>query len=154
MAIAVLACQAAGVVGGLLTRPSIADGWYGGLAKSTLTPPPGAFGVVWPILFLLMGIAVYRVWRKVPSDPRAKAAVTLFFGHLVVNVAWSAVFFTLKAPAAALVVIAALAGLIVVLMIRFHPVDRIAAWLLAPYLVWVLFAGYLNLVIAANLAGA
>ncbi|WGF88871.1 TspO/MBR family protein [Marinivivus vitaminiproducens] len=153
LSIAIVACQAAGVAGSRLTRPSIADGWYGSLAKPALTPPPLAFAIVWPTLFLLMGIAAFRVWKRCDRDAAVRPALALFTLHLLVNVAWSAVFFAAKSPWGGLAVIALLATTIAVLIVRFGRIDRIAAWLLVPYAFWVAFAIYLNASIAwANYA--
>ena len=132
----------AGMVGGFFTAPNIAS-WYDLLAKPSWTPPPWVFGPVWTTLYLLMGIAAFLVWRK--EKPGRVFAIALFFVHLVVNALWSVVFFGLRAPLYAMAVIVLLLGLIIWLMYLFAPQSRVAVWLLAPYLLWVLYASTLNL---------
>lgn len=145
-AVCILIPLAAGAIGALFTTPTIPD-WYAGLIKPALTPPAWIFGPVWTLLYVLMGIAVFLVWRRGLGAPGAKGAVEIFFVQLVLNAAWSAVFFGSRSPAAALIVIVALWGAIAAAINRFARISRPAAWLLAPYILWVSFAAYLNLAI-------
>ncbi|ACV47323.1 MULTISPECIES: TspO/MBR family protein [Halomicrobium] len=133
------------VVGGV---PAVLGGpesaWFEGLVEPAIYPPGWAFGVVWTVLFTLLGVAVFLVARVGLDERRVRVALGLFVLQFAFNVAWTPVFFALQRPLAALGVIVALAVLIVPTMWAFDRVDRRAAALLVPYLVWVLFAALLN----------
>jgi len=135
-------CQLAGLVGGLFTSRTVAD-WYPTLVKSSLNPPGWVFAPVWISLFLLMGLALYLVWRSERSPHRLMAAVW-FFAQLSFNIMWSGAFFGLKSPRLGLEVILILWGLILITMLKFYKISVAAAWLMLPYLLWVSFAVYLN----------
>ena len=143
LAVCLGGCQLAGVVGGLLTRPALA-GWYRALDKPPLTPPDAAFGVVWPVLYGLMGLAAWLVWRRGLDAPWVRPALGLFLAQLALNVAWSGAFFGLRSPPAGLAVIAVLWPLILLTTLRFRRVSAAAGALMVPYLLWVTFAAYLN----------
>lgn len=135
-------CFGAAGIGSLLTLPEI-PGWYQGLVKPSFNPPNWLFGPVWTILYALMAVAMWRVWMRASGTTRQRCA-TVFAIQLVLNVAWSAAFFAGHSPGLGLVVILALLLAIGATIARFAPVDRPAAWLLAPYLAWVAFASLLN----------
>jgi tryptophan-rich sensory protein len=139
-----LPVAAASALGSLATLPSIPT-WYATLAKPPLTPPNGVFGPVWTLLYVLMAIAAWRILSRPADVPGRNSALIWFFIQLALNAAWSWVFFALHSPALGLVVIVGLVLAIGVTIRCFLRVDRFAAWLLAPYLAWVLFATYLNL---------
>lgn len=135
---------AAGVFGALF----MAGSWYDTLQKPVLTPPGWVFPVAWNILYALMGIALFRVWRaSYPGRPRS--AYVWFGAQLVLNALWSVLMFGLHSPVAALLCLVALWLAIAETIFQFAAVDRLAAWLLVPYLCWVSFAGYLNLALYA-----
>lgn len=139
----IIICQAAGALGTLFTMPAIST-WYENLNKPSFRPPNSVFGPVWGILYTLMGISLWLVWRKGAGTPGVRAAVIVFFIQLALNAAWSPIFFGMKNPGAGLVVIAFLLITIVFTIIKFLPVSKAAAFLLVPYLVWVSFATVLN----------
>jgi benzodiazapine receptor len=141
---AVLFCQAAGFLGSLATTPSIA-GWYKGLAKPSFNPPDGVFGPVWTTLYLLMGIALFLVWRLGLKTEGVQAAVIVFLIQLALNTLWSLLFFGLHQPFLAFVEIIVLWAFILWTMLKFFGLSRPAGWLLVPYLLWVSFAAVLNL---------
>ncbi|ELY65267.1 TspO/MBR family protein [Natrinema versiforme] len=116
--------------------------WFRALEKPWFYPPTIAFPVVWTLLFTLLGVAVWLVWRS-DADGR-RLALGLFVGQLAFNVAWTPAFFALEAPLLALGVIVALWGLVVGTIVAFRRVDTRAAALLVPYLAWVTFAAVLN----------
>jgi len=118
--------------------------WFQSLTLPWFYPPPWAFGVVWTLLFTLIGVAAYLVYRHGIGRRPVRLALGLFGLQLLVNVAWSPVFFELQNPPLALGVIALLWLLIVATVRAFDRVDRRAALLLVPYLVWVGFAAILN----------
>lgn len=119
------------------------DAWFAALAKPSWQPPNWLFGPVWTTLYLLMGIAAWRVWRCGPA-PDVAVALRWWWAQLALNALWTPVFFGLHAPGPALAVILTLAVLIVLTMRAFARVDRLAAGLLLPYLAWVSFASVLN----------
>jgi tryptophan-rich sensory protein len=141
--IAVVVSEVAGIIGSIFTISAI-PAWYATLAKPTLNPPSWLFGPVWTTLYLLMGIAAFLVWRKGWDNKGVKTALYLFAVQLILNAAWSIIFFGLHSPAWALVDIIAMWIVIVATIVVFVKISRPSAWLLAPYILWVSFALYLN----------
>ena len=134
--LSVSVCLLAGFIGSVATFPSIPT-WYAGLIKPPFNPPNWIFGPVWTTLYVLMGIAMYLVWRK-------KKSLKLFLIHLGVNAGWSIIFFGLHSVLGGLVTIIILWGCIYTLIREFYRIDRRASYLLYPYLAWVSFASLLN----------
>ncbi|WP_435099368.1 TspO/MBR family protein [Halorubrum sp. N11] len=129
--------------------------WFAGLDLPAYYPPSWAFGVVWPILYALIGAAAALVYlggregeENVGGSPRlardARIALALFGAQLVVNIGWSPVFWGLERADLGLVVLIALLPLVVATIVAFDRVDRRAALLLVPYLAWICFATALN----------
>ncbi len=141
--LSIIICQMAGIIGSILTAESIAD-WYPTLIKPSFTPPGSTIGLIWIILFTLMGISLFLVWKEVPGNPAARTALYFFAAQLIVNVLWNVAFFTLRSPASGLLVIAVLWVLIFITIVKFWPINKTAALLLVPYIVWVSIAAYLN----------
>ena len=133
-----------GFLSGWLSGPAADSAWFDALAKPAIFPPPYAFGIVWPILYVLMGFALAHVLAA-PKGPHRRHAVTMFAVQLAVNLLWSPIFFTAHLIAFAFVWILLLIGLVLVTMARFARVSRAAAALLLPYLAWIVFAAVLNL---------
>lgn len=136
----------AGVLGSLATIPNIPT-WYAFLHKPWFDPPNWVFGPVWTTLYVLIGISFYLVWTSV-SKRNKRLAYTLFGIQLVLNAAWSIVFFGMHQPWAAVGVIILLLGAIVLMFREFRHFSQKASWLLVPYLVWVSFATVLNIAVA------
>ena len=132
-----------GFLSGWSTASSI-RGWYDGLVKPPGTPPNWVFGPVWTLLYAAMGVALARVLHHVPKGRGKRKALAWFGVQLFLNLVWTPVFFGAHMPGASLVIIAALLVAIVLTIRAFHPLDRPAAVLLAPYLAWVGYATYLN----------
>ena len=141
--VSILICLGAGVAGSVFTTPQI-PGWYAGLTKPWFTPPSWVFGPVWTTLYLLMGIALFLVWRKGLERPDVRLGVILFAVQLIFNTAWSLVFFGLQSTLGGLVCIVILWVLILATLIQFWKIDRIAGALLIPYIAWVTIATGLN----------
>lgn len=137
-----LICQLAGMLGAIFTVQAIPS-WYATLNRPAIAPPNGVFAPVWTTLFLLMGLALFLVWRRT-ADPGAPAALRAFAIQWLLNVLWSVAFFGLHSPLLGLIEIVALWAAIVLTIVRFARVSRPAAWLLAPYIAWVSFAVVLN----------
>lgn len=143
LAISILICQTAGVIGSFFTAPAV-PGWYAGLVKPALTPPGWVFAPVWITLYLLMGVALYLVWRVSGTDRRAAPAIAAFAAQLGLNAAWSWLFFGLRNPLAGLIGIVLLLVAIAYTMILFRRISRAAFVLLIPYIIWTGFAAWLN----------
>lgn len=133
---------AVAAVGGWATSLSVGD-WYPTLNRPPLTPPDAVFGPVWSVLFGLMGLAAWHVWRRT-GLLGAPVAMGLFLAQLALNLGWSVLFFGIQRPDLALVEILILWPVILATLIAFWRIDRIAGALLLPYLLWVAFAIYLN----------
>ncbi|MFC7078011.1 TspO/MBR family protein [Haloarcula halophila] len=140
--VAVVLVNAVGALPAALGGPDSA--WFQSLAKPALYPPPWVFGVVWPLLFTLLGVAVYLVWREGQTTPRRGVAIRLFVAQMAVNLAWTPTFFTAQDLTVALAVVVGLWLALVPTLWAFWRVDRRAGGLLVPYLLWVSFAVVLN----------
>ena len=114
---------------------------YKNVIKPPLSPPGVLFPIVWTILFILMGISIYRVTNN--SDN--KNLVILYYAQLIVNALWTPIFFGLNSYLFAFIWLLLLLILVVIMTIKFYNVDKTSAYLLIPYIIWLLFAGYLNL---------
>lgn len=132
-----------GLLGSLVTTPELTT-WYVALAKPAWTPPNSWFGPIWTILYILMGIALYLIWREGLSRKDVKLAILVFTVQLVLNFLWSAVFFSLHSLMGGLILIIALWISILANIIVFYRISRSAGLILIPYLVWVSIASYLN----------
>ena len=136
-----LATFAAGGVGAIASAR--AGVFYGQLVQPAWAPPAWLFGPVWSVLYLLMAVAAWLVWRK-HGFQRASTALSLFVCQLFANALWTWLFFGMNRGALSLAEIAVLWLLIVTTIAAFWPLQRAAALMLAPYLAWVSFASCLN----------
>jgi translocator protein len=137
---------AAQLAGSTATFDAIPN-WYRGLNKPSFNPPNWIFPIVWPILYLLMAIGLWRILRVESGGQPRKTAIVVFLAQLVLNVAWSFAFFAARSPSAGLVVIALLWFGILAMILAFRRVDPPSALLQLPYLGWVSFAALLNIAI-------
>jgi translocator protein len=117
--------------------------WYAMLKKPSWNPPPWIFGPVWTALYAMMAVAAWLVWKHSGFAAR-RGPLALFFAQLVLNAAWTPLFFGLHQPGFACAEIVLLWLAIAATLAAFRPLNRAAAWLLAPYLAWVSFAAALN----------
>lgn len=147
LVVSVIGCELVGFLGTPFTIPAIPN-WYATLNKPFFAPPNWIFGPVWTLLYLLMGIAFYLIWKQGWGKKKIKTAGRLFLSQLALNFIWSPIFFGLRAPLLGLVVILAMWTLIVMTMKKFYPISRPAFYLLIPYIFWVSFATLLNAAIA------
>lgn len=132
-----------GFVASLVTRPEIA-GWYSTLKKPSFNPPPWLFAPVWTIIYIMIATAAYLVWKHRSRKPVYIIARSVYFIQLILNFSWSITFFGMHQIATAMIVIILLWSSILVNINWFNKFNRVAAWLLIPYLLWVSFAGVLN----------
>lgn len=135
-------CLGASGLGAVATASSVGT-WYQALAKPSFNPPDAVFAPVWTALYIMMAVAVWRVWRRHGLKP-ARGAMALFALQLALNVAWSVLFFGLRLIGPALAEIVVLWLAIVATAIAFWRHDRLAGLLLLPYAAWVAFATLLN----------
>ena len=135
--------EGVGVLSALLTREG-SKIYAASVVKSPLSPPPVVFPVAWTLLYALMGVGAAKVYLSPASADRAKS-LRLFLAQLTVNFAWSFVFFNAQAFGAAFVLLTTLLALVLWMTLTFRRVDRLAAGLQIPYLLWLAFAGYLSL---------
>lgn len=134
----------AGFIGSLFTFQAIPT-WYAGLERTSLTPPNWVFGPVWTTLYILMAIAAFLVWREEAKKEKVKEALQLFGLQLVLNILWSILFFGSHLILSAYVEILFLLASVILTTIWFYRVNKTAAYLLIPYILWVSFASILNL---------
>jgi len=165
----IIICEFAGSIGAVYTTPSI-NGWYKSLVKPQFNPPNWIFGPVWTILFVLMGISLYLVWakgwkvkneisksgrkpwnklsQKFYNGPWQKANIVLIFvTQLILNILWSVVFFSAHNTGLAFFEVLMLWVAIAFTIVNFYRVSKVAGVLMIPYILWVSFAGILNLTI-------
>jgi tryptophan-rich sensory protein len=145
LVLAVAVSLLAGVLGGIATGSSVGT-WYQEIEKPSWTPPAAVFGPVWTVLYVLIGVALWMVWEKAAGKPRL-TALAVFAGQLILNTAWSLIFFGMRSPGWALLEIALLWLAIVATIVIFSRIRPWAGALLVPYLLWVSFAAALNLAI-------
>lgn len=145
MIISIAICLGAGGLGAIATTPEI-DGWYKTIEKPSWNPPGYVFGPVWTALYIMMGVAAWLVWKR-EGFKKAKVPLVLFTVQLLLNVVWSWIFFNLHQPGWAFVEIVVLWIAIVATTVAFFKRQKIAGWLMMPYLAWVSFASVLNFTI-------
>ena len=138
----VAVCLVAGGIGSLYTNRSVQT-WYPMLNKPEWNPPNWVFAPVWTTFYLMMAISAWLVWRDNGWDG-ARSALCLFVIQLLLNVAWSAVFFGMRRIGEAFAEILLLLTMLIATAVAFLHFSLLAAWLLIPYIAWVGFASYLN----------
>ena len=124
-------------------------GGYDSFIKPPLSPPAILFPIVWTILYALMGIAAYLVWDSVRGTANERmTALKFYLAQLIVNFTWSIFFFRFEAYWLSVAIIIILDILVIATAIKFKNINRLAYWLMLPYIVWLLFATYLNIGVA------
>jgi len=141
----IIIAQTAGIVGSIFTAPSIKT-WYEFLEKPFFSPPNWLFAPAWVLLYTLMGIAAFLVWRK-KENPARKETLELYILNLILNAFWSVLFFGLKNPGIAFFEIMTLWIVILIVMMKFFKIEKTAGILFIPYILWVTFAAILNLAV-------
>ena len=136
-------CLLTGFLGSFVTMDSITT-WYADLSRPSFTPPDWTFGVVWPILYVMMGVSAFLIWERGINKRQVKVALGLFVLQLVLNGIWTPIFFGLHMIALALVEIVLLWAAILLTIIAFWRISKPSTFLLFPYILWVSFAVVLN----------
>ena len=136
----------ASVLGQLATYPNLAP-WYANLVKPSFNPPDWVFAPVWTALYLLMVFAVWRILRLPEHSMPRRLALSLFFAQLALNATWSWMFFGANDPLLGVINIVPQLLVILVTVVAFYRLDRIAAWCLMPLAAWVAYASILNVAV-------
>jgi tryptophan-rich sensory protein len=142
-AVTVLAIEVLGGLSGWLSNSGFGNSWFDTLEKPAFMPPGPVFGIVWPILYALLGIALAMILAEPPSD-RCRTALILFFVQLALNFAWSPIFFAGHDIVLAKVVIFAMAAIAAAAAGQFFRIRAAAGLLMLPYLAWLVFAAVLT----------
>ena len=132
-----------GSLSGWLSNSGYGNQWFDALEKPVFMPPGWAFGLVWPILYVLLGLALALILAEPPSEARSKALI-LFFAQLALNFAWSPVFFAAHSVRLALMMIFVMTAIAAMASGQFWRIRRVAGALMLPYLAWLCFAAALN----------
>lgn len=138
----IITLEAVGGLIGLVTSRNI-DNWYAHLEHAPLNPPDWAFGVVWPLLYLLIAVAGWRLWSR-RHNPGIKPLIALYIIQLVMNWAWSFIFFSAHLLWPSFIWIVALVIVVAALIALSLRREPVTAGLLLPYLLWIMFASYLS----------
>ena len=142
--VCLLVCFGVSIGGALFVNSDSLEGWYAQLEKPAFTPPDWLFAPVWTVLYFLMAVSAFLVWKKGLSLPHVKFALAFFLLQLVLNAAWTPLFFGLHLIGWSLADIIALLVAIIATIIAFQRVSKALAALLIPYLLWTAFATILN----------
>lgn len=134
---------AVGGISGLFTVTGV-ESWYQTINKPSWNPPSWVFGPVWTTLYVMMGVALFLVWKSGSSDILKRTAIILFAVQLMLNFFWSFIFFNQHQVGWALVEIIVMWIFILLTILAFGNISKVAAWLLVPYISWVSFATILN----------
>lgn len=133
---------ALGAIAGMFTSQSVPE-WYETLNRPSFNPPNRIFGPVWTILYILMGISLFLIWKQNSSKER-NLAILIFLSQLTLNFLWSFIFFYFNMIGFALIEIILLWINIIIMIVLFFKIKPIAAYINIPYLLWVTFAAVLN----------
>lgn len=136
-------CLLTGFLGSIVSMDSVTT-WYADLSRPSFTPPDWTFGLVWPILYIIMGISAFLIWNIGINKRPVRVALGLFVLQLILNGLWTPIFFGLHMIAFALVEIILLWVAILMTILAFKRISKLASLLLLPYILWVSFAVVLN----------
>ncbi|MFA5392481.1 MAG: TspO/MBR family protein [Candidatus Paceibacterota bacterium] len=140
--VSILIALSAGFIGSFFTAPSISS-WYAFINKPSFSPPNWLFAPAWILLYILMAIAAFLVWKK-RDNLKTKQALIFYGIQLILNALWSIIFFGMKNPGLAFLEIIILWLFILITLIKFYKINKVAGLLFVPYFLWVSFASILN----------
>ena len=143
LTVSIIICELIGGLGAIFTMPAVRS-WYMEINKPSFNPPNWIFGPVWTTLYLLMGIALFLVWKKGSKKKEVRNAAVVFFIQLIFNFLWSLVFFGTRSYLGGFLVIILLWLLILANIVMFYRISKPAGIILIPYILWVSFASVLN----------
>ena len=142
----IVSAELIGVLSALFTGDF--NGFFDKYKQPPFQPPSWVFPVVWTILFAAMGLSAYKIYVSSEEKPGVKTALSIYWAQLIINFSWSIVFFRFEALWSAVIIIIILLILIIAMIISFRKINKLAAYLNIPYLLWVMFATYLNIATA------
>lgn len=140
--ISIAISEGVGFLSSILSRDGMEK--YKELNQPGFAPPSWVFAVVWPILFLLMGFAFYRIWMHHSQGIEVNGAIFYYGAQLVFNFLWSILFFGLGLRGLALIDLLILIAFVVITTVSFFKIDKLAGYVMVPYLIWICFAAFLN----------
>ncbi len=143
--ISIMIAEGVGILSGFLGMNNSMK--YMQFNKPLFSPPSWIFPIVWTLLYLLMGIAAYRIWIKGKEGEKVTRALALYTIQLILNFLWSIIFFRFNLYGAAFFELLVLLAVVIMMTFEFYKIDKIAAYLMIPYILWLSFAGVLNYVI-------
>lgn len=132
-----------GIIIGILTKNSSII--YEQITKPKFSPPGYVFGIVWPILYILMSISLYRVYMKLKTENKSSSAILLYIIQLGINFLWPIIFFMFKLYGVSWIILLMLIIILSIVIVKFFKIDKLAGILLVPYLIWCIYALYLNI---------
>lgn len=142
LVISILIPLALGAIAGRFTAQAVPE-WFASLNRPSFSPPNWIFGPVWTVLYILLGISLYLIWKQIPSKERNNA-LWIFSAQMFLNFIWSFVFFYFNQIGLALIVIIGLWLSITLMLVSFYKIKPLSAYLNIPYFLWVTFASALN----------
>lgn len=142
LTISILLCLGVGALSSALSMGTM--GAYSELKQPAFAPPSWIFGPVWTILYIMMGIAAYRIWMLGLENDQVRDALFFFGAQLVFNFMWTILFFRFELRGLAFLEIIILLVLIIITTVKFYKLDQTAGYLMIPYILWVSFASVLN----------
>jgi len=142
LVISIIIAEAVGAISAFLGMSN--QEMYGQLVKPVFSPPGWIFPIVWIILFFLMGTAAYRIWIRGKQGENVTRALVLYAIQLALNFMWTIIFFRFELYGLAFIELMILLVFILITTLEFRKIDKTAAYLMIPYILWVLFAGILN----------
>lgn len=141
----ILAVVMLGSIGAFFSIPAIPT-WYAKLSKPAFVPPNALFGPVWTLLFILIGISLFLVLEEGVSKKKMSITpILIFIVQMILNIFWSVFFFGLRSPLLGFIDIILLDATVIWMTLNYYKIRKEATYLLIPYIVWILFATYLNL---------
>lgn len=143
LVICILICQSVGIISGLLTNTQN-NSWFDNIIRPSCYPPGYLFGPVWTVLYLLMGISLWFIWKSNALQTIKLEAELFFATQLFLNFWWTILFFKMQSPELAFLEIIVMIIFIIITIFKFAEISKTAAWLLVPYVSWVCFAAILN----------
>ena len=132
-----------GLASGWVSNSGYGNAWFDGLAKPQAMPPGWTFGAVWTTLYILLGLSLALILQA-PNSPPRRTALILFGSQMVLNFLWSPTFFGMHQTRLGLAIIVTMLVITVATTFWFARINKVAAWLLVPYMVWLSFASILN----------
>lgn len=132
-----------GVLIGFLTKDF--TNIYETITKPKLSPPGYIFGIVWPILYILMSISLYRVYMKLKIKNKSSSSILLYIIQLAINFLWPIIFFMSRLYGLSWIILLILIVILIIVIFKFYKIDKLSGSLLIPYLIWCIYALYLNI---------